>query len=180
MVRRATVGDAAAIAAVQARGWHHAFADIVEPDEMPVAGEKEPLWRAWLERDDLDVFVWDQAGTVFGFVVTGAVRDETATDGDDDATGELYAIYVEPAAQGAGVGRALLAAGVEALRRRGFLRAVLLVFEANGLARTFYERHGWAHDPGPAPGKHPTVRYRRALPPTTPAPAPAPPGAGTP
>lgn len=47
-------------------------------------------------------------------------------------------LYVDPAAQGQGVGEALLA---ETKRRRSELR--LRVFEQNTRARAFYERHGF-------------------------------------
>jgi GNAT superfamily N-acetyltransferase len=55
---------------------------------------------------------------------------------------ELYAIHVDPAYLGTGVGRALMA---DALPRLGD-RAVLWVLEQNARARRFYERGGWEFD----------------------------------
>jgi GNAT superfamily N-acetyltransferase len=52
--------------------------------------------------------------------------------------GALDHLYVEPAAQGHGVGSALLDL-VKALRPAGF---ELWVFQRNAGARRFYERHG--------------------------------------
>jgi GNAT superfamily N-acetyltransferase len=149
VIRRAVPADAEAIAAVQARGWRHAFADIVEPDRMPDPEEQAPRFADFIAGGG-EVQVFDQDGRIAGFaVVVGE---------------ELRALYVDPPAQGAGVGSALLDAAVEALRADGHAEAFLWTFEANGLARAFYERHGWELVPGH--DDHlgaPLVRYRRAL-----------------
>jgi GNAT superfamily N-acetyltransferase len=149
VIRRATPDDAAAIAAVQARGWRHAYADIVEPEDMLVPEQTTPRWAERIA-EGAEVYVFDQDGQIAGFA---------ALDGN-----ELRAIYVDPPAQGAGVGSALLAAAVDRLRAAGYDEAFLWAFEANGLARAFYERHGWelvagAHQERSAP----EVRYRRGL-----------------
>ena len=93
--------------------------------------------------------VFDQDGRVAGFALVQG--------------NELRAIYVDPPAQGAGVGSALLDAAVEALRANGHAEAFLWTFEANGLARAFYERHGWEADGGRQEHLAPEVRYRRTL-----------------
>ena len=49
MIRRATPADVPAIAAVQARAWLHAFADIVEPERLPTV-EDQVLADKALER----------------------------------------------------------------------------------------------------------------------------------
>jgi GNAT superfamily N-acetyltransferase len=148
VIRRATPDDAAAIAAVQARTWHHAYADIVEPDRMPEPAQQAPRWAKRIS-EGAKVYVFDQDGRIAGFA---------ALDGH-----ELRAIYVDPPAQGAGVGSTLLAAAVDALRAAGHDEAFLWTFEANGLARAFYERHGWELVPGRQERLAPEVRYRRAL-----------------
>ena len=156
MIRRATPADAPAIAAVQARAWRHAFADIVEPERMPAVEEQVPWWVAHLDAGG-EVHVWDQDGRVVGFATTGPGRE-------DATAGELYAIHVDPPAQGAGVGSALLAAAEQSLRGAGHREAILWTFEANGLARAFYERHGWELVPGEHQQRSaPEVRYRCAL-----------------
>ena len=149
MIRRATVDDAAAIASIQARGWRHAFADIVEPDRMPDPEDQGPRLADFIAGGG-EIHVFDQDGRIAGFAII---------QGD-----ELRALYVDPPAQGAGVGSALLDAAVEALRANGHAEAFLWTFEANGLARAFYERHGWELVPGR--DDHvgaPEVRYRRGL-----------------
>jgi GNAT superfamily N-acetyltransferase len=172
VIRRATPADAPAIAVVQARTWRHAYADIVEPEQMPTVADQAPRWAAHLDAGGA-VHVWDQDGRVAGFATAGPGRE-------DATAGELYAIYVDPPAQGAGVGSALLAAAEQSLRDAGLGDGLLWTFEANGLARAFYERHGWEADGGRREGLAPEVRYRKRLPPTAPAPGAEPPGGGTP
>jgi GNAT superfamily N-acetyltransferase len=155
VIRRATPADAPAIAAVQARAWRHAYADIVAPERMPTVEQQAPRWIAHMDYGG-EVHVWDQDGRVVGFATAGPARH-------DASEGELYAIYVDPPAQGAGVGAALLAAGEQALRDAGHDEAVLWTFEANGLARAFYERHGWRADGGRQDHLAPELRYRRTL-----------------
>jgi ribosomal protein S18 acetylase RimI-like enzyme len=162
-VRRATAADAQAVARVQVRGWLHAYEDIVPPERLAhwTVERREPVWRAMLD-EGAGAWVAEAAGRVAGFVAVGAARDPDAQAG----TGELYALYVDPVAQGAGLGRRLLDAGVAELRALGFAAATLWVFERNGNARGFYERHGWTLDPSGAPDPDwsaPAVRYRRAL-----------------
>jgi ribosomal protein S18 acetylase RimI-like enzyme len=158
VIRRATPADAATIAAVQARAWRHAYADILEPDDMPARAFFEQRVRERLAEGERDFWVWDQEGRVAGFVAVGPSREA-------GGEGEVHAIYVDPPAQGAGVGSALLAHGEELLRAARFRGATLRVFEANGQGRAFYERHGWRLDAAAEPkvSLAPEVRYRRAL-----------------
>ena len=174
MIRRAVPDDVDALVGLQTRSWRHAYADYVDPDAMPEPAQRAARWREMLGADGA-VFVWEQDGSVAGFVVSGPDRGEEAQ------TGEIYAIAVEPAAQGAGLGNTLLAHAVEQLARAGFARALLWCLEANGLARAFYERRGWAQDDGRR--QHawgPEVRYRRDLSPPALEPGTEPPGGETP
>jgi GNAT superfamily N-acetyltransferase len=82
--------------------------------------------------------------------------------------GKLLAICVDPEHWDSGVGRLLVVAAREQLRRDGFTEAALWVLDGNARARRFYERDGWAPD-----GARQTktvagvaldeVRYRRTL-----------------
>jgi GNAT superfamily N-acetyltransferase len=164
VIRAATVDDAAAIASIQARAWRHAYAEIIAPDDMP-SPEQAPRFAEYIASGG-EVLVWDQDGRVAGFVAL--------------AGNELRAIYVDPPAQGAGVGGALLEASVDALQAAGHREAFLWTFADNGLARAFYERHGWELVPGHQQRLAPEVRYRRTLPPTARSQGAKPPGGETP
>jgi GNAT superfamily N-acetyltransferase len=132
VIRRATRDDAAGIGAVLVRTFRHAYADILDAhylaDLDPDALADE--WRAAFERGDRIVLVAEVDGRIVGFT---SVRDD----------GNLRTLYVDPVAQGAGLGTRLLAEAERAGARE------LEVFEANGHGRRFYEARGWRDD-GPA------------------------------
>lgn len=99
-----------------------------------------------------------------GFAALGACLDPGATAD----VGELYAIYVSPEFWRRGVGRALHAASLDAMRVIGYGDARLWVLEANPQARSFYEQLGWHWDGTTEPHalgdeELPIVRYCRRL-----------------
>jgi ribosomal protein S18 acetylase RimI-like enzyme len=102
---------------------------------------RQRFWHETIESppDRTHTLVAQQLAEVVGFASLGRSRD-------DEALGELYAIYVLPAAWGGGAGPALMAEGLERLRGSGFQEAVLWVLEDNPRARAFYQRSGWALD----------------------------------
>lgn len=165
-LRRAGAGDARALAEVHVHSRNHAYAEILDPRalaERTVEAQAE-RWDGHLAAGGTETWVADLAGRLAGFVTVGASDDRDAGPG----TGMVHALYVDPPAQGAGVGTQLLARGEARLRELGYGHATLWVFAENGLARAFYERHGWAVDPD-GPGQErpewtePSTRYRRPL-----------------
>lgn len=58
---------------------------------------------------------------------------------------ELKRIYLLPAWQGGGNGRALLEQGLKVAEERGAKRVLLAVYESNSRAVAFYERAGFFH-----------------------------------
>ena len=79
-------------------------------------------------------------------------------------TGEITHLLVAPEAQGAGIGRLLVAAAEEAGRQAGLSELVLVTPVEEWGARRFYERVGWVLDQPvtSSSGEH-FVRYRRTL-----------------
>jgi GNAT superfamily N-acetyltransferase len=126
-------------------------------DAMPVDGER------WRNRLDLPPPGWttvvaEDEGVVVGFASVGPSRDE-------EGIGELYAIYVDPAAWSTGVGRALMEEA-EARLVSEYDAAFLWVLEENPRARSFYERAGWTPDGARKAEERfgvraPEVRYRK-------------------
>lgn len=167
MIRAATPADADAIAKVQVRAWTRAYADLLPPDAAgPDAVEARERWRANLEvgrATRRTTLVYELEGRIAGYTSVGPARDDDARPD----VGELMAVYVDPVAQGAGVGRALMDAGEARLREEGRAEAVLWVFAENGLARDFYARRGWVLEPEAVNARlnrwAPAVRYRLAL-----------------
>jgi ribosomal protein S18 acetylase RimI-like enzyme len=127
VIRAATEADAPAIAEIQARAWRWAYSDFIAEEEMPVAAEREAIFRELIATGAVRVF--DQGGTVAGYA---SIRDD-----------ELTSLYVDPAAQGAGVGSRLLADAQERIEAAGHARAWLYVYADNAQGCAFYERHGW-------------------------------------
>jgi GNAT superfamily N-acetyltransferase len=164
VIRAAVVDDAEALERVRVRAWHRAYGDFIDPDriEAVTGDEWVPVWRERLSGSATQTWVWDQDGLIAGFASAGP-----GTSGDPPELGCLYALYVDPLAQGAGVGAALLEHAEAALRSMGFAEAVLWVFSENEHGRRFYEARGWALDAAEpevlgewaAPG----LRYRRRL-----------------
>jgi GNAT superfamily N-acetyltransferase len=139
-VRRATAADADGIARVQERGWQVAYRHVFPPERLDAGGFIHvDRWRTRLETPPRgwSTFVAVD-GSVLGFASVGPSRDE-------DAVGELYAIYVDPGSWGSGSGPALLERA-EAHLARDYVQATLWVLEENPRARRFYERAGWAPD----------------------------------
>jgi GNAT superfamily N-acetyltransferase len=145
VIRVATAQDAQAIARVQVRAWQHAYADIIDPETLDDLSVDD-LAARWRDAAEGRVaWVDDHDDTIAGFA---SIRDA-----------ELRTLYVDPIAQGAGVGTALLREAVAAGAQ------IVRVFEANARARRFYERHGWVLD-GPSEPLlgRPVVRYRLGAP----------------
>jgi len=143
IVRVAEAADIPALAAVASASYRAAFLGIVNAAELArrdaasfVARFSETIGRMRLA---------EAGGAVLGFSLT---------------TGRhLDMLFVDPAAQGSGAGRALLAEAVA----RGVCS--LECFRANAPARRFYERAGWVVTRGysrPFAGRlHDFVFYQR-------------------
>jgi GNAT superfamily N-acetyltransferase len=132
-VRRASVADAADIAAVHVRTWQAAYEHVFGEERLAQLDISRRVtgWTRVLN-DGESVFVADDGERVVGFVSVGEC--------------ELYAIYTLPEAWGSGAGPALMRAAVEQLRADGCAEPVLWVLEDNPRARRFYEREGWVLD----------------------------------
>ncbi|MDN3258481.1 GNAT family N-acetyltransferase [Streptomyces sp. CSDS2] len=164
-IRPMTLADCDRVSEIRVRGWRHAYRGLVpQPylDRLDVAADAERR-RERFARDDGPVvnLVAERDGRVLGWAAVGPYRD----GGTRTADAELYALYVDPAHLGGGIGRALLAAA--AGRCPAGARLLLWVLKGNAPARRFYERAGFradgAEEPFEADGVPvPEVRYVRA------------------
>ena len=158
MIRPGRPDDAEAVARVHVETWQAAYAHALPAEELAALSVEE---RAERHRRWPPTFVAKVDGEIVGFVGVGASRDP-------GADGELFTIYVHPDHWGTGVGRALIEAGEEELRKLGHRDAILWVLGDNPRARRFYELAGWATD-GTARDIHlfgldlPEVRYAKPL-----------------
>jgi ribosomal protein S18 acetylase RimI-like enzyme len=144
-VRRAEVGDAAAIGSLHVRCWQATYRGLIPQDYLNGldASQRAEQWRQHLAapKEGGSVLIIDLDTQVAGFIAVGASRDE-----DGQNPGEVRAIYLAPEQWNRGHGLQLMAAGLDELRAGGFREATLWVLDRNDRARRFYERNGWRLD----------------------------------
>ncbi|MEU5241409.1 GNAT family N-acetyltransferase [Streptomyces lydicus] len=151
-----TGADVTGVSAVRVRGWQAAYRGLMPQaylDAMSVTADAERR-RSWFARRPPEVadLVAKAAGEVVGWASVGPARDpDIAPDAEElpaprPTAGELFALYVTPQLIGTGVGRALMAAGTDLARAKGFRALYLWVVRGNTRARRFYERAGFVPD----------------------------------
>jgi GNAT superfamily N-acetyltransferase len=170
VVRAATVDDGGRIGQITVDGWRWAYAGILNRETLDALDPRArgDWWAAWIAEGSPGgtTLVADRDGTVVGFVNHGRSQDPGAAA----TTGEVRAIYVDPAVHGTGVGAALMNRALADLAGQGYRDATLWVFEANPIGRDFYARGGWWPDGatkeetfGTSQGRV-EIRLRRLLP----------------
>ena len=170
-IRPARLQDAPEIADVHVRSWQAAYRGLLPQaylDSLDPA-QRVGRWERSLSAADSDggTLVADAGGYLAGFVSYGPARDD---DADSQRAGEIYAIYLMPAAWDGGIGRQLMVTALDRLGEAGlFDQVILWVLDSNARARRFYEAGGWLAD-GAAKQDDSfgvpitEVRYRRSLP----------------
>jgi ribosomal protein S18 acetylase RimI-like enzyme len=142
LLRPATDADPPRVGVLHHRSRAAAYAALIDPATFAERGPGmlaewwTERWR-W-ERDTHRLTVAEQDGELLGFTYLGPSETPRAA--------ELYAIHVDPAWVGTGIGRRLMVKAVADLPRYGPERAVLWVLEGNKVARRFYESGGWRPD----------------------------------
>lgn len=168
-VRRAKIADAEALGRVHVLGWQHGYAGQL-PEEFLrglSVSQRAQRWRELLADPALTsvTLIASTPEIVLGFAGYGPSRDEDT----GPETGELYAMYVDPAHWRTGAGRLLHQHAMRGLSEAGYTAAMLWMLRGNERAHHFYTALGWApegsrrteHLPdGPA---LPEVRYRRQV-----------------
>jgi GNAT superfamily N-acetyltransferase len=156
VIRPACREDARTLAELEVRAWRWAYVDIVDEPEMITVGDREARWASG-PLEGVSVAVVEDR-------VVGVVQQAGRETSAERSAGRLRGLYVEPAAQGAGVGTALYLQAMGELRAAGFAGAILWTFAANGHARGFFERRGWIADGATAKASGASVlRYRHTL-----------------
>jgi ribosomal protein S18 acetylase RimI-like enzyme len=132
MIRAAMLADALAIAEVHVASWRAGYAGLMRDEYLAALSveQRAEMWETIISDGETTVLV---AGPgIAGFVAF------------NERTGEIGALYVDPARFRTGVGTALLAAAHERMAARP--EVVLWVLQGNDAARAFYERHGYVTD----------------------------------
>jgi len=140
-IRPAHESDAASVARVFVHAWRGAYRGIVE--DTIIDGLDESEVTSWMH----ELLSSRAASTVvatIGDEIVGFAR--FGEDPDDPERGHLYALYVQPAFGGQGVGRALLAHVLATLDPTSSRSVTLWVFEANERAQRLYRSFGFELD----------------------------------
>jgi GNAT superfamily N-acetyltransferase len=144
-VREGEPGDAHLLAGLAARSWREGFRGIVSDQIDPERAWRPDRLEARLEGrvdDGAAILVAELDHEVAGFVLHGPCRD----DGADAKTGEIWALYVDPGRWRAGVGRALVDAALDDLRRGGFAESTVWTLADSPRNLRFYEALGFELD----------------------------------
>ena len=167
LLRHAVPGDKTAVAAVHVRSWQVAYRGLLPEQYLDGLRPEERAARYTFADPGpgrpLTVVAVEQ-GVICGFATFGPSRDL-----DRQNAGEIYAIYVEPASWGTGIGRELMGDARGRLGQQGLEDGHLWVLVGNERAERFYRIDGWRSD-----GSRRTeevhgievdeVRYTRGLP----------------
>lgn len=147
VVRKARSSDARGIAAVHVSVSRETYADLIPAAVLArfSVERRTRQWRKTIEKPDrtgIAVFVAADAtdNGILGFGCCGRQRSEMLAGQGFD--GEFQAIYVLAAAQGRGLGRALMAAMARHLSRLAISGGACWVLRENERARRFYETLG--------------------------------------
>jgi L-amino acid N-acyltransferase YncA len=132
VIRIASAGDAAAIAAVYrpyVERSHFTFEEAV-PDGVEICERLSNPLHPWL--------VAEEDGTIEGYASTAPMRNRAAYRWSVE-TG----IYLSADAQGRGIGRRLLAAHLDVLERQGFVTAIAGIALPNEASVALHEKLGF-------------------------------------
>lgn len=168
-VRVAVAADGAAIAAVKWRAFGANYRDGVMAEDFLDGRDVVPPASFWVGRAMVPpsrrhrLFVWGRPGTVYGYLDAGPAHAEDLEPGQDaDAVGEVFELYVDPAAQGRGGGAALLASASSWMAEVGFAVAELSTLVTNPDAQAFYRSQGWEPTGRVTPVDLGVVRFEEA------------------
>jgi GNAT superfamily N-acetyltransferase len=120
MIRRARPDDHARVTEIRNSVTENVLSD---PSRVTIEHYK------WFEQNP-GVWLWEEDGRILGF---------SAADTRD---GSIWALFIDPAHEGRGIGRALFAKALEALRKAGHTTGSLTT-QPGSRADRFYQRAGW-------------------------------------
>ncbi|WP_222619418.1 GNAT family N-acetyltransferase [Undibacterium hunanense] len=143
-LRRATVDDAEAIAAVRVESWQATYRGMVPDsylDDMRVE-DSMLKWRQILQamsqaQDRICVYVAESEGHIIGFA-SGMMLPEPKLG----MQAELTAVYLRPAWQRSGIGRRMVQKVARTLQAQGAESLLVWAISGNSIARNFYEELG--------------------------------------
>ena len=143
-ISTASIEDCEAIAQLHVASWQRAYAGIVPADYLASLSveRREASWRKVLGEGRSELLVARTEDSIGGFTSFGPSRDGDAPP----KCGEIWAIYVSPAAWSQGTGTRLWLAARQRLLELGFETISLWVIAGNERAIRFYLANGFTID----------------------------------
>lgn len=147
-VRRATPGDAADVARVQAAVWSLQYVGVLPPGTLADLGSSESVeaWRTAVEAPPSPkhrVLVALDGPDVVGFAALAPGADPDLVPGLD---AEIQVLCVAPDRTGAGHGSRLVNATADVARDDGFDHLHVWLSDREAGLRSFLEAAGWVDD----------------------------------
>jgi ribosomal protein S18 acetylase RimI-like enzyme len=136
--RAARMTDHAALVALADRLTSFDLPPWRRPEEIATADARDMIAAVTAGAADNEVWIAERSGSVAGCLHVLATTDFFGT-----RHAHISVIATTEAAEGSGVGRALLAHAEAWARDRGLTLLTLNVFASNARARRFYEKAGW-------------------------------------
>lgn len=147
MIRPATSRDTQALAHIGATAWMAAFGDSMSAADAAASiaeHKSEAFFAAALARGEVYLLA-ERAGAPVGYIGLGPAVGMEVTGGPPPGPGDvrITGLYILPAHQGRGLGRALLRAGLAYPYVAGARRVLLSVWAKNPRALALYRAHGF-------------------------------------
>lgn len=136
-IRPAEPGDVRGIQRVAEDAWNTVYAGVLEQDTIDAALHEwyaHGLVQQQIVDEDVVFFVADDGTSVVGYVSGGL---------NEQGSGEVGAIYVDPEYWRSGIGSLLLDHFEDHGSEAGWETMQIRVIAENDVARSFYEKHGY-------------------------------------
>ena len=144
-IRRATPGDAIALATLARDTFVETFGHLYRPEDLAAFLEKSQSVAAYSRLlQDPRVAVWvaeDAGGTLVGFLNAGPCK--LPLPEPQPGGGEIRQLYLRSSVQGGGLGTRLLVLGLEWLAAQGHFPLYVGVWSGNSGAQRLYGRFGF-------------------------------------
>lgn len=137
-LRTAVPADRNGVVAVFLACWRQSYAGILPQDTIDAMTDDRAhaMWSRILESHDGETVVAEHNAQIVGIT-----RFQC-----DDETGIVHALYVDPDAQGMGLGRTLLSHATNTMTQTTQRELTLWVFAENAPSIRFYNSQGWLPD----------------------------------
>jgi peptidase E/GNAT superfamily N-acetyltransferase len=143
VLRAATPTDAPAIAELFVEAGRVGWAGFLTPGQLDQIVPEPAKWADRIDdAADVDVTVAVDDDGIAGFIWVRPAEDDDLTE----PLGEVATFYTHPRVWGTGVGRRVMAHGLDRLRAMGYHECVLWTEERNERPRRIYAESGWILD----------------------------------